>query len=693
MLVHVGVPLWLTKRTDPVVAGRSPIITAPEAVTFVLEPSTSPRPAHGNLPEFPAGAYAPGVVLTDTVPLGLIYEVDSARIASEDLNGNGRLDPGEDSNGNGRIDLDVPFEPAVLPGPGADVVTLRWDLGNLPYGIRVPAIRFAARASRLVRGGTSVVNHASVRAANDKPLDCRPGSNDTDQGRCAWAQVIIANVAAAQVEKLARAPRVLPGEPMVFRLALANLTSLPVEWFDAVDILPRPGEPRNPSSRLTGGIADVAAAVVGGGAPLEVWASGADPETLDTAGGTPRDGLVDPVSGWGGPGAGLGGADWPCRLADVGTRRCAAIADRTHVTALRLWGPDPRAGRGAGAGDSFLPAGGATRWVEITLHVPGSVPGDLAHNAWGGRFESLPLPVFADSVIRVRPPDTPTATTTPEPTETALPPPTGTPADTPIPTETGTPKPPTDTATPTATASSTLSPTPTPTATAGRNYICYLPLGLRAKCVPRPMDVVLVIDASSSMLRQAGDGGSKQDAVHRAARSFLERFAPETTGNRVAIAAFNDRAWIAQPLTSDRGRLDSALAGLRSQTAEGTRLDLGLLAGADALEPVDAGRWRVMVFLTDGMPNRIPTPEPGGSQEDVVLAAAAAVHARGIIVYTVGYGRADAEDLADRILPWLLRAVAGQDGAYYQTDDASQLADLLRRIAAALWCVLTTRWP
>jgi len=693
MLLHVGVPLWLTKRTDPAVPGGSPVVTSGDTVAFVVEASTLPRPDDPPLPPFPPGAVAPSVTLTDTLPFGLGYVAGSATIASEDIDGDGVLDPGEDRNGNGRIDADAPFEPAVAAGPREGETTLRWALGDLPFQRRVPAIRYAARAGRLVRGGTALSNSAGLWASNTKPPGCRPETRASERGRCAWAQVIIANIAAAQVEKVARAPVVLPGEPMVYRLALANLTEGPVEWFDAVDILPRPGEPRGPETRIGGGITDVRVATGPGAAPMEVWASGADPDVLDTVGGTPRDGIVDPVAAWGGPGSGLGGPDWPCRLADVGRPRCGAIRSADRVTALRLWGPDPQPRRSGGAGDSFLPAGGAPRWVDVTLHAPGSVPGDLAHNAWGGRFESLPLPVFDNALVRVRAPDTPTPTITP------------TASDTPVPTETYTPNPPTLTPTPTVTpsptatptstrtATATLTPTVTPTATPAPRHEIYIPIALRGQCAGRPVDVALVVDISSSMHRAAGDGGTKLDAVTRAARAFLARFAPSPARKRVALVVFHDRAWVVQPLTADVARLNDALETLPGLMEEGTRLDLGLEAGAAALAGASDGHRRVMVFLTDGVPNRVPTPEAGGSQEDTVLAAAAAARRAGIAIHTVGYGRADAPDLADRILPWLLRAIAGTDAGYHETDDPAVLAETLAAIAGGLACTGESGWP
>lgn len=684
MLVHVGVPLWLQKRTDPVVPNGSPVINAGETVAFVLDGRTIPRPADPAPPPFPPEARASDVQLKDVLPQGLIYVLDSARVASEDLNANGRLDPGEDRNGNGRIDTDVAFEPSIQAGPGDGETSLTWRLGDLPNAVVVPEIRYEARASRLLRGGSSLANRAGITIGRDRPPDCRPESREAEGGRCAWAQVIVANIAAAQVEKLPRTPLVLPGEPLAFRLALANLTNRPVEWFDAVDILPRPAEPRSPVTRLTGGWTDLTVQVLPGGAPMQVWASSMDPEAMDVLGGSPRDGLVDPVAAWGGPGMGLGGADWPCKIEQVGTPACGAIRARSEITALRFWGPDPDPRNSGSARESFLPPDMPPRMIDLGLIAPGAVPGDLAHNAWGGRFDGLPLPVFDNALVRVRAPDTPTPTATSTPTVTPTPSRTPTPSDTPTASAT-----PTASNTPTATASATA----TDTATPSPRFIIYLPTIIELPCKPRAVDVVLVVDVSSSMRRPAGDGGSKQAAVLRAARAFVERFEPGPARGRIAVVAFNDRAWVVQPLTDDRQQLESALSALPDMVAEGTRLDLGLLVGKHALDAADPRRVKAMVFLTDGLPNRVPTPPPSGIQEDTVLAAAEAVRASGILIQTVGYGREDAPELVDRILPWLLRAIAGSPEAYHETDDAGALAVVFRRIATQLGCVREVGWP
>ena len=70
----------------------------------------------------------------------------------------------------------------------------------------------------------------------------------------------------------------------------------------------------------------------------------------------------------------------------------------------------------------------------------------------------------------------------------------------------------------------------------------------------------------------------------------------------------------------------------------------------------------------------------------------APVRAQSITIHTVGYGREDAEDIADRILPSLLIDIAGSPAGYHQTDNAAGLAEVFRRIAAELGCV-GGGWP
>jgi len=211
----------------------------------------------------------------------------------------------------------------------------------------------------------------------------------------------------------------------------------------------------------------------------------------------------------------------------------------------------------------------------------------------------------------------------------------------------------TPTPTPTATATATDAPTPsatptatdTPTATPVPRYEIYLPYG-EAECIPekRHVDVVLILDRSTSMLRAVEPGGlPKNEAAIAAARTFvgLLQLEPDAEGrhDQVAVVGFNDTAWTQLAMTRDRAAADAALVGLRELTAEGTRLDLALEEGARAMDVpqrIPANK-PVMILLTDGLPNRVPIP-PGGRQEDTVLAAARAVKATGTELFTIGLG-------------------------------------------------------
>jgi Mg-chelatase subunit ChlD len=270
--------------------------------------------------------------------------------------------------------------------------------------------------------------------------------------------------------------------------------------------------------------------------------------------------------------------------------------------------------------------------------------------------------------------------------------------------------------TPTPTRTVTPSPTwsPTPTQTREPEPI-YLPALLDESCSDRQLhaDIVLVIDASTSMRRLTSANRPKLEAVQEAAKQFLDLmdFDPAGGSDKLAVVGFNHRAWIETALTSDAPLVGAAIDGLGDRMAEGTRLDLALSVGMEALAPVlqpdrgpdvrnpgADGNVPVIVLLTDGLPNMVPTPEAGGSQEDTVLAYADQAHARGIALFTIGVGRPDAADLIDRINSDLLRAVATDPSHFYQTPDAEELKEIYSQVALTIACPRgrhnwATPWP
>jgi Mg-chelatase subunit ChlD len=242
------------------------------------------------------------------------------------------------------------------------------------------------------------------------------------------------------------------------------------------------------------------------------------------------------------------------------------------------------------------------------------------------------------------------------------------------------------TSTSTATAMQTASPTP-------GSLSVFLPILLARQCWDRlrPVDVVLVIDVSTSMSRLTSAGRTKLAAVQAAASDFVMAIA-RTGGSdravRVAVVGFNRVAWLAGPLDADADAAQAALAGLPDRLGEGTRLDLALETGAAALDLIGtrSSRDKVLVLLTDGLPNGVPTPAPAGSQEEAVLAAAARVKGEGIRVYTIGVGRSDAPDPADRVNTDLMRGMASQPEMFYQAPDPEEVAELYQAVADDIPC-------
>jgi Mg-chelatase subunit ChlD len=219
----------------------------------------------------------------------------------------------------------------------------------------------------------------------------------------------------------------------------------------------------------------------------------------------------------------------------------------------------------------------------------------------------------------------------------------------------------------TATAPPTASPAPSPTP---RPVTVYLPVSLRDHCRPsaRHADVVLVLDASTSMLQLTRSGRSKLQAAVDAADEFVGRL--RLPHDQVGLVAFNRDAALLAPLGSGAAAVRASLGAMRP--AEGTRIDLGLgRAAAELAGPRRrAGNTPVVVVLTDGLPN--------GSTHEQVLASARAARAAGARVFAIGLGA----DVDMR----LLAGVASEPGDLFYAPDGDDLAAIYRAIAFEIPC-------
>jgi Mg-chelatase subunit ChlD len=224
----------------------------------------------------------------------------------------------------------------------------------------------------------------------------------------------------------------------------------------------------------------------------------------------------------------------------------------------------------------------------------------------------------------------------------------------------------------------THTPTPPPTVTpTPRPQPIYLPVNLHQRCtiVEEHVDIVLVLDISTSMRTLTQNGRPKIDAILDASKAFAGTI--DLTPNeldqysQVGVVGFNNDAWVELALTNDLNAIYSGLDRLPARMAEFTRLDLGVEVGGAAAVGANhkPDNEPVVVFLTDGLPNQVPYAEDG-TMETTVVRAAEEAKRNGVVFYTIGVGIPNSPDPAQRINPDLLTEIAGDADRYFEAADA-----------------------
>ena len=166
-------------------------------------------------------------------------------------------------------------------------------------------------------------------------------------------------------------------------------------------------------------------------------------------------------------------------------------------------------------------------------------------------------------------------------------------------------------------------------------------------------DTVFVVDVSGSMGDYMG-GETKLYYAQAAARDLVGTIQNEAvTGgvnHTVGLATFSDNAQINSKLSSNYSTVDSVINSL--EPLNSTNMEDGIYKGVDVLGSSQGNRQKIIVLLSDGLPN-----QGASSQEDLLAGAVEAARARGITINTVGFGDDCDEDL--------LRGIASYTGGMY----------------------------
>ncbi len=337
--------------------------------------------------------------------------------------------------------------------------------------------------------------------------------------------------------------------------------------------------------------------------------------------------------------------------------------------ALREGTSRPPASLAGGRQRFTIPAAAADA-VTITYGIVASQPGRWPVSAGTqaiytdvtGRTGSVAVPVPILEVVAV-----PTPGTAAPATATAAPTRPGEPTTTP----TATAAPPTATATaahpPPATAAATATATP-----GAARHRRFLPVALAGACLPGavPLDLVVVVDTSTTMLGRTASGERKLDLAVDGIGRLVDGLSGRAS-TRIGVVRFSAAAAVWSPLTADLAAVRRALAEPIA-AGQGSRIDLGLRLAVDLFaDDTTAGPpYRAVVLASDGLVF-------GATPADVRDAADSA-RRRGAVAYAVGVGPG-----ADRAL---LAAVAGDASRTFDAGDGDGFAAAFRAVVAALPC-------
>ena len=180
------------------------------------------------------------------------------------------------------------------------------------------------------------------------------------------------------------------------------------------------------------------------------------------------------------------------------------------------------------------------------------------------------------------------------------------------------------------------------------------------------IDIVIVVDTSSSMSVPDLDGQPRIEVVKRVVHDFLGGL----TNDRVGIVIFAAESMVLSPLTLDYAAaqrlMEPVAAGkpLRDGTAIGT----GLATGLNVVRGSTA-RGKVAILLTDGQNNTGDVQPTDGAQIAKLL---------GVRLYTIGAVAARSRGDVDEVLMKRMAEMTG--GLYFRASDETALRDVYREI-------------
>jgi type II secretory pathway pseudopilin PulG len=194
-------------------------------------------------------------------------------------------------------------------------------------------------------------------------------------------------------------------------------------------------------------------------------------------------------------------------------------------------------------------------------------------------------------------------------------------------------------------------------------------------CTPKANDVVLLLDASSSMqiaFTFEGSTKTRWDVLKLVTGDFVNGVDISPASNHIGVITFDDNTIVESPITGNLGQIQAAITNMQDRA--NTLLAPGLQATeAQFVSNARPGAQKKLIIVTDGLYKDVP--------RDVVIQAAALLKSQGVIIDTVGINL-DSQEAVDN-----LAAIA--NGISVNVDSGDDLQAILNSIKSQITCVTT----